>query len=60
MARRDIPEHRPEQREGFITGEGDAGFHADILGEDRLPPEVLEKLRQRARDLGLDPDMIVR
>lgn len=36
--------------EGRIIGEAsDAAFHAPILGDDRLPGEVLARLRQAAR-----------
>jgi hypothetical protein len=41
--------------EGRIKGNGDAGFHAPILGDDRLPPDLLEGLREQARRAGLDP-----
>lgn len=46
--------------EGFITGQGDEGFHAPILGEDRLPEDVLQRLKEHARQAGLDPRFLER
>lgn len=43
--------------EGKVLGEeSDEKFHTPILGDDRLPPEVLDDLRQLARRLGIDAD----
>jgi hypothetical protein len=46
--------------EGRIVGGGDAAFHAAILGPDTLPPEVLERLREQARQAGLNPALLER
>jgi hypothetical protein len=44
----------PKAKEGSsLESNGtDEAFHEELLGRDRLPPDVLERLRARARELG--------
>jgi hypothetical protein len=46
--------------EGRIAGQGDAEFHGPILGDDRLPPALLERLREQAQSAGLNLALVQR
>jgi hypothetical protein len=38
----------------------DDGFPAEILGDDRLPPELLERVREQVRRAGGNPALVQR
>lgn len=51
--------------EGAIIGtedeqEASRRFHDGILGPDILPDEILDRLKKRAEELDIDPELIVR
>lgn len=51
-----------ESSEGGIVGKGtdDEAFHAPILGDDQLPPEILARLKAEAERRGIDPRIVQR
>ena len=47
--------------EGLIEGtSSDRGFHAEILGDDRSPPPVLERVREQVARAGLNTELVQR
>lgn len=52
-----MPERDPEQSREAAAAT-DTAMHTELLGDDELPPELLERVAERARAMGLDPEAI--